>query len=73
MAKVDADDTVVAVPHIGLDTADHAGTAAERDRRGAGIAAPVQHRHQLALAARECHEIGRMPVIPPKGAHQIAK
>jgi len=73
VAKVDADRAVVAATHIGLDTADHAGAAAKRDRRGTGAPAPFQHRHQFALAARERHKIGRMRVITAERAHQIAE
>jgi hypothetical protein len=73
VAKVDADHAAIAVAHIGLDPADHAGPAAERDRRDAGIAAPVQHRHQLVLAAGEGHEIGRVRIIAAEGPHQVAE
>ena len=73
VAKVDADRAGIAVTHIGLDPADHAGATAERDRRRAGLAAPVQHRHQLVLAAREGHEIGRVRVIPAEGPHQVTE
>ena len=73
VAKVDADHAAIAVPDIGLDPADHAGAAAERDRRYAGVAAPVQHRDQLVLTAGERHEIRRMRVVPAQGPHQIAE
>ena len=73
VAEIYADRAVVALAHIGLHTADHAGAATEWDRRDAGITAPFQYRHQFALAARERHKIGRMRVITAEGADQIAK
>ena len=73
VAKVDADHAAITVTHIGLDPADHARAATERDRRDTGITTPFQHRHQLALAARERHKIRRMRVIPAEGTHQIAE
>ena len=73
VAEVDADRAAITVTYIGLDPAGHTGATAERDRRDTRIAAPFQHRHQLALAARECHKIRRMRVIPAKRTDQIAK
>jgi hypothetical protein len=73
VAQVDADHAVIALTYIRLHPADHAGPTPERDRRDTGITAPFQHRHQLALATRECHQIRRMPVIPAEGTDQIAE
>ena len=73
VAKVDADRAAITVTDIGLDSANHAGTAAERNRRDTGAAAPVQHRDELVLAAGERHQVGRVRVITAEGPHQIAE
>src|SRR5215469_4571236 len=73
MAEVDADRAAITVTYVGLHAADHAGATAERDRRDPGVAAPLEHRYQFVLAARERHQIGRSRVLTAEGAHQIAK
>src|ERR1700740_1491443 len=73
VSKIDADRAAVALADIGLDAADDARAAAERNRGCTDVTAPLQHRRQLALVARTRHKIGAMRVITPKRTHQIAK
>jgi hypothetical protein len=71
--KVDADRAAITVTDVGLDAADHAGAAAERDRRGTGVAAPIQHRDELVLAPGKCHQVWCVRVVAAEGADQIAE
>jgi hypothetical protein len=73
MAKIEADGAAVAVTDIGFDAAGHAGAAPEGNDRDAGAAGPFEDRCHLLLVARKRNEIGCVPVVTAKRAHEIAK
>src|ERR1700683_4185323 len=69
--EVHADRAAIAVTDVGFDPAYHAGTAAEWDRRGTGLAAPVQHRDELVLAPGTGHQARRVRVVTAERPDQI--
>ncbi len=71
-AQVDRHRARVAVSDAGLDPADDAGPAAVRDRGGAGVGAPLEHRLDLGLVARPGDEVRRMLDLAAKAAHDVA-
>ena len=70
--QVDRDRSLVALVDPRLDASDDAGSAAERDRGGAGFGTPREHALELALVVREGDHVRRVVEPAAKGAHDVA-
>src|SRR5919204_265639 len=73
MAKIEADGAAVAVADVGFDAAGHARAAPEGNDRDAAVTGPFEDRCHLVLIARKRNEIGCVPVVTAKRAHEVAK
>ena len=73
LAEIERDDARVAVADARFDAAHDARPAAIRNAGGAGAGAPIEHRGDLALVARERDLIGRGREIAAQRAHHVAK
>ena len=73
VAQVEADRARIAVAHVRLDAARHAGPAAIGHHRGAGGRAPLQDGAHLGLGARKGHQVRRVLPAPGQAAGQVVE
>jgi hypothetical protein len=72
-AEIDRHGTLKGVGGRHLDTADHARSAAVRNRREARRRAPVEDGRDLLLVGRKRHDIGWIGEVAREPAHHVAK